>query len=85
MLVDVVLLLKDVVEVPHLDASVNGACEHGVLCFRYQGLDLDDPLWNKSVELKGTPIEIGNLEVSYQPLDQTSSVHVPHDDLLPDA
>ena len=30
-------------------------------------------------------IEIGNLEVSYQPLHQTSSVHVPHDDLLPDA
>ena len=28
-------------------------------------------------------IEIGNLEVSYQPLHQTSSVHVPHDDLLP--
>ena len=26
-----------------------------------------------------------NLEVSYQPLDQTSSVHVPHDDLLPDS
>ena len=53
MLVDVVLLLKDVVEVPHLDASVNGACENGVLGFRHQGLDLDDPLWNKSVELKG--------------------------------
>ena len=26
-----------------------------------------------------------NLEVSYQPLDQTSSVYVPHDDLLPDS
>ena len=52
MLVDVVLLLKDVVEVPHLDASVNGACENGILRFRYQGLDLDDPL-GKSVELMG--------------------------------
>ena len=46
MLVDVVLLLKDVVQVPHLDAPVNGACEDGVLRFRHQGLDLDDPLWN---------------------------------------
>ena len=66
MLVDVVLLLKDVVQVPHLDASVNGACENGVLGFRYQGLDLDDPLWYKSVEL--IEIETGNLEVSYQPI-----------------
>ena len=47
MLVDVVLLLEDVVQVPHLDAPVNGAREHGVLRFRYQGLDLDDPLWDK--------------------------------------
>ena len=31
----------------NLDATVNGAGEHGILRFRYQGLDLDDPLWHK--------------------------------------
>ena len=35
---------KDVFQVLNLDASVNGAGEHGILRFRYQGLDLDDPL-----------------------------------------
>ena len=49
MLVNVVLLLKDVVEIPHLDASVDGAGEHGVLSSRYQGLDLNDPLVEKKV------------------------------------
>ena len=47
MLVDVVLLLEDVVQVPHLDAPVDGACQHRILRFRYQGLDLDDPLVSK--------------------------------------
>ena len=28
----------------NLDATVNGAGEHGILRFCYQGLDLDDPL-----------------------------------------
>ena len=49
MLVNVVLLLKDVVEIPHLDAAVDGAGEHGVLSSRYQGLDLNDPLVEKKV------------------------------------
>ena len=37
-------LSKDVFQVLNLDATVNGAGEHGILRFRYQGLDLDDPL-----------------------------------------
>ena len=40
----IISLLKDVFQVLNLDASVNGAREHVILCFRYQGLDLDDPL-----------------------------------------
>ena len=43
-LVDVVLLLKDEVQVPDLDAAIDGAGEDGVLSGRHQGLDLNDPL-----------------------------------------
>ena len=40
----IIFHLKDVFQVLNLDATVNGTGEHGILCFRYQGLDLDDPL-----------------------------------------
>ena len=52
MLVDVPLLLKDVVEVPDLDAPVNGGSDDTVVSADHQGLDL-----HNSLEREGVPCE----------------------------
>ena len=64
-LVDVVFLLEDEVQVPHLDAPVDRAGEHCVLGGRHQGLDLYNPL-NTGCEI----VEAIYLEVCYEPVDQ---------------
>ena len=52
MLVDVPLLLKDVVEVPDLDAPVDGGGDDTVVSANHQRLDL-----NNSLEEEGVPHE----------------------------
>ena len=51
-LVDVPLLLKDVVEVPDLDAPVDGGSDNTVVSANHQRLDL-----NNSLEKEGVPHE----------------------------
>ena len=65
MLVNVPLLLKDVVKIPDLDASVNGRGDDLIVGANHKGLDLNNPL-----------------KVGRHPLDQVTSFHVPHQQLL---
>ena len=65
MLVNVPLLLKDVVKIPDLDASVNGRGDDLIVGANHKGLYLNNPL-----------------EVGRHPLDQVTSFHVPHQQLL---
>ena len=51
-LIDVPLLLKDVVEVPDLDAPVDGGSDNTVVSANHQRLDL-----NNSLEEEGVPHE----------------------------
>ena len=79
-LVDVPLLLKDVVEVPDLDAPVDGGSDDTVFTANHQRLDLHNSLKGENDREKG---HIKNLEVSHHPFDQVASLHVPAEQLLP--
>ena len=65
MFVNVPLLLKDVVKVPDLNASVDGGGDDLIVGANHKGLYLNNPL-----------------EVGRHPLDQVTSFHVPHQQLL---
>ena len=84
MLVDVSLLLKDVVEVPDLDAPVDGGSDNTVVSADHQRLDLHNSLKGEGVphndREKG---QTEDLEVSHHPFDQVASLHVPAEQFLP--
>ena len=85
MLVDVPLLLKDVVEVPDLDAPVDGGSDYTVVSADHQRLDLHNSLEGEGVPHNedGKTGQTENLEVSDHPLDQVASLHVPAEQFLP--
>ena len=82
MLVDVPLLLKDVVEVPDLDAPVDGGSDDTVVTANHQRLDL-----HNSLEEEGVPYtkkrRTQYLEVGHHPLNQVPGLHVPAEQFLP--
>ena len=83
MLVDVPLLLKDVVEIPDLDAPVDGGSNNTVVSSNHQRLDLHNSLEEESVCQTNKQGQTEDLEVSDHPLHQVASLHVPAEQFLP--
>ena len=83
MLVDVPLLLKDVVEVPDLDAAVDGGSDDTVVSANHQRLDLHNSLQEEEGVTHTTKTKTKDLEVGDHPFDQVASLHVPTEQFLP--
>ena len=73
LLVDVVVLLEDVVEVPDLDAAVQGGGDHQVVPPRHQGHHVQDTLEVRRDNLHQSGASMGTFdqsEASMGTLDQ---------------
>ena len=76
-------LLKDVVEIPDLDAPVDGGSDNTVVCANHQRLDLHNSLKEEGVQSKHKKARSKDLEVGNHPFDQVASLHVPAEQFLP--